>query len=55
MVEFFSKAGVIRINHSTLKPIVKIYRGEDGTYDLQFRIGVREMDLFLTKWLKALR
>lgn len=31
MKEYFSKAGLIRINPETLQPAIKIYRNEDGT------------------------
>ena len=31
MRDYFSKAGLIRINPETLQPAIKIYRNEDGT------------------------
>lgn len=31
MKDYFSKAGLIRINPETLQPAIKIYRNEDGT------------------------
>ena len=30
MKDYFSKAGLIRINPETLQPAIKIYRNEDG-------------------------